>query len=299
MRLIKRPGKFVFFLLAVLAFTGNFFIGSSAPLFTAMMTILPVIGLGAAIYFEDENPEPIKTVLKIFAIGTLTIPLTYLFHYLLSLFIAIDTTPFRQAFFSAATVEELSKWTIFMLFVRKLKDYDEPFDAVVYACTIGLSFACIENILYVARLGSDVVFSRAIFAVPGHFFDGVIMGYFLGKARFNKSWLKPYYYVMSVLGPLLAHGTYDFLLMVNNGVNEIVSIVLLLVFLWFDYKLWGFAVKLLGKMRMDTAQFHAEESKEDFAPDNESDDTELIDLTNEDDTIQDDSTIVIEEDDRE
>ncbi|MCQ2384467.1 MAG: PrsW family glutamic-type intramembrane protease [Paludibacteraceae bacterium] len=258
MRVIKRPGKFVFFLLIAFAFLGHQLIGINSPLYTLLMTVFPVIFLGVAIYLEDDNPEPFKTIMKIFAAGFLTIPLTLLLHWLFSFFIDLETTPFRNAYLGAGMVEELAKWTIFMLFVTKQKDFDEPFDAVVYAAIIALSFACLENFLYVfgSENGIEIAYSRAVFAVPGHFFDGIIMGYFLAKAFFKDSLLKPLYFILSLIAPMLAHGTYDFILMSNEETNEALSVFLIIGFLWFDYKLWGVAVKLLGKLRQDNKAFH-------------------------------------------
>lgn len=258
MRVIKRPGKLVFLLLIAFAFLGHQLIGIDSPLYTLLMTVFPVIFLGVAIYVEDDNPEPVKTIMKIFAAGTLTIPLTFILHWIVGLFLDIESTPFRTAFLAAGMIEEFSKWTIFMLFVRKLKDFDEPFDAVVYASIIALSFACVENFLYVfgSENGIELAYGRAVFAVPGHFFDGIIMGYFLAKAFFKDSWAKPFYFLFSLVTPMLAHGTYDFILMANDGTNEAISIFLHIGFLWFDYKLWGVAVKLLGKLRQDNKVYH-------------------------------------------
>ncbi|MDO4191015.1 MAG: PrsW family glutamic-type intramembrane protease [Bacteroidales bacterium] len=231
------------------------------------MTVLPVLSLGLAIYFEDEHPEPIKTVLKVFALGTLSIPITLLLKFIVSLFFDIESTPFRQAFFSAGVIEEFSKWLIFMLFVWRRKEFDEPFDAIVYTGIIALAFACIENFMYVFSNSVEVAYLRAIFAVPGHFFDGVTMGYFLAKARFHQhaKWRN---FILSLLFPILLHGCYDYILMLGNQLsqefNEHIYIIFLILFLWFDYKLWGIAVKFLGRLKIDNNIYHQEQVLNEF-----------------------------------
>ena len=76
-----------------------------------------------------------------------------------------------------------------MIVIWRNKNFNEPFDGIVYACFIGLGFAGIENIMYV--FGNDTVggalttgVMRALLSVPGHFLFAVIMGYFLGPFPF-------------------------------------------------------------------------------------------------------------------
>ena len=79
-----------------------------------------------------------------------------------------------------------------------------------------MGVACLENILYVLGNGIKTGLIRAVTAVPGHAYDGIIMGYFLAQAKvgsinknmgiFRKNIL------LSILLPTLAHTMYDALL---------------------------------------------------------------------------------------
>lgn len=256
-----RPSKTLFIILVLAAFCGADLLQITDPLFTGFMICLPVVILGGLIYFHDENREPFRQVLRVFALGMLSVPLTLGIHYAIKLTgLDLVSTPFRQAFFSAAMIEEFSKLCIFMWVVWRMKDFDEPFDAMVYACFIALGFAFVENILYVAKGDISVAFMRAVFAVPGHFFDGMIMGYFLAKARFGRNPnMKIPFIIIGLLAAIIAHGTYDFILMYSSTLNNSFSYVLTGVFIVFDYKLWGFSLNLLNKLQDQNATFHTQQ----------------------------------------
>jgi len=75
-----------------------------------------------------------------------------------------------------------------------------------------LGFATVENVLYVLSGGAGVGALRAALAVPSHAFDGVVMGYFLGEAKFARSDAAGN--LISALGlalAVVAHGLYDFI----------------------------------------------------------------------------------------
>ena len=71
----------------------------------------------------------------------------------------------------------------------------------------------IENILYVFEHGIEVGFLRAFTAVPAHGIFGILMGYFMGKAKFSKNRFKNNYF--GLLIATLFHGTYDFFLFLD------------------------------------------------------------------------------------
>lgn len=76
--------------------------------------------------------------------------------------------------------------------------------------------------------------SRAIFAIPGHFFFGVIMGYFVSLAFFASRTRasRARYLVLAYLVPMVCHGIYDSILMIQ-GVGPEISAILTVVFLFF------------------------------------------------------------------
>jgi RsiW-degrading membrane proteinase PrsW (M82 family) len=73
-----------------------------------------------------------------------------------------------------------------------------------------MGFAMVENLIYVFQGGLEVALIRAFTAVPAHATFGILMGYFMGKAKFNGKRIAD-----NLIGLALAvlfHGTYDFFL---------------------------------------------------------------------------------------
>jgi RsiW-degrading membrane proteinase PrsW (M82 family) len=132
--------------------------------------------------------------------------------------------------------------------LRNNRHFDERLDGIVYAVCVSLGFAGLENVLYI--IGDtewmSVALSRAIFAVPGHFCYGVVMGYFYSLARFSSA-NRQFYLTMAIVAPILLHGIYDAILFVMDTTPEWLSIVLMLVFLVFCFYLWKTASKAIKK----------------------------------------------------
>lgn len=221
------------------------------------LSVLPVVLLMVFIYRQDKyQKEPIKSLAKAFIGGVLAIPLDLLLVGFINRAWMSDTV-FYNAFWEAGIPEELSKFLIFMVFIWRDKNFDEYMDGIVYASFIGLGFACVENIMYVfsasteslqSGLGTGVV--RALLSVPGHFLFGVIMGYFLALAKFNKE--KRLVNLMSgLLLAMLAHGLFDWMLMISS-ILPLVGGIIYIVFLWADIKLWKLGLKYIRKQQQNS-----------------------------------------------
>lgn len=236
------------------------------------IAILPVAGLLIFIYFQDKyQKEPIKSLLKAFFGGWLAvvmdIGLVTTIDYSIGHFPILPNTVFYDSFLTAAIPEELCKFLIFMIFIWRDKNFDEYFDGIVYASFIGLGFACVENIEYVFIYGFGTGVSRALFAVPGHFLFGVLMGYFLSLAKFTPEKRKKYIF-LGLLFAIIAHGLYDWLLMFVDRLSNLgsdfaylVSGIVYQAFLAGDVLLWIFGMKLVRKHQRNSRQ-QAEETFE-------------------------------------
>lgn len=236
------------------------------------IAILPVAGLLIFIYFQDKyQKEPIKSLLKAFFGGWLAvvmdIVLVTTIEFSIGLFPILPDTVFYDSFLTAAIPEELCKFLIFMIFIWRDKNFDEYFDGIVYATFISLGFACVENIEYVFMYGFGAGVSRALFAVPGHFLFGVLMGYFLSLAKFTPEKRKKYIF-LGLLFAIIAHGLYDWLLMFVDRLSNIgsdfayvVSGIVYQAFLAGDVLLWIFGMKLVRKHQRNSLQ-QAEENAE-------------------------------------
>lgn len=139
-------------------------------------------------------------------------------------------------------------------FLRKNRYFDEKMDGIVYAVCVSLGFAALENIMYLfsnVETFLSVGIARAIFAVPGHFCFGILMGYYYSFAKFypkapekNK--------VLILVAPIIVHGLYDSILFIIN-VTPAISGVLLIVFLVFCHKMWKYGSQRIEEHLMRDA----------------------------------------------
>lgn len=189
--------------------------------------LLPALVLVFYIYRQDSvNPEPIRVMLKGVFFGVLSAFIAIIYGLLIDpvawLGLSPDTTEgaFATAFLEAAVPEECAKLFMLWLLLRRNPYYDESIDGIVYAVCVGMGFAGFENVLYL--LGNldalaAVGITRALFAVPGHFFYAVLMGYFVSRAHFcTRFFNRNYFRLLAILVPIVLHGIYDALLMVAN-----------------------------------------------------------------------------------
>ena len=221
-----------------------------------LSALIPAIALLGYIYWRDrKSPEPLKQLLKATAWGVLAIPLTLVIVYPLQ-WIGIIPDEFTtisgaiyDAFMSAAIPEEFSKLLLLWLFLRKNPYFDERMDGIVYAVCVSLGFAGLENILYVVmnQEWASVALSRAIFAVPGHFCFGVVMGYFYSLAKFEPQH-RTRYSALALIAPIVAHGIYDSLLFIMQVyIPSWLESILLLAFLVFCFYLWKWASRSIKR----------------------------------------------------
>jgi RsiW-degrading membrane proteinase PrsW (M82 family) len=227
------------------------------------IAILPVIVLMVFIYRQDKyQKEPIKSLAKAFIGGLIAVPLDILLVSLVNVILGktfIANTVFFSAFLEAGIPEELSKFLIFMIFIWRDKNFDEYFDGIVYATFIGLGFACVENIEYVFMYGFSTGIVRALISVPGHFLFGVVLGYFLSMAKFHPEKRGTYLW-SGLLLAMLAHGLFDWLLMISDGLGPAIGGIIYIVFIWGDIKLWKLGLKYIGKQQ-ENSRLQAEEAK--------------------------------------
>ena len=220
-----------------------------------LTALLPVAILVFYIYRKDKNlPEPTGQLVKAFFYGVISAPSSFFISIplgMMGLYLVEDTTVLgsvSSAFFGAAIPEESAKLFVLWLVLRKNPFFDEKMDGIVYAVCVSLGFAAFENILYLfsdteSFLSIGIV--RAIFAVPGHFCFGILMGYYYSIAKFYpKSSIKNK--ILVLLAPIIVHGLYDSILFVMN-VTPIISGLLLIVFLVFCHKMWKYSSQRIEK----------------------------------------------------
>lgn len=178
------------------------------------LALAPGTAIGIYIYLKDKHErEPLMLLLISFFYGILSTIVTLVISQPLSMLLmareSTVVTQFVEAFFKVALVEEFSKFIFVRFILFNNKNFNEPFDGIVYAVMVSMGFATLENVIYVFNYGFATGILRMFTAVPAHATFGVLMGYFLGKAKFshNKKFM---YSVMGLFTATLFHGAYDY-----------------------------------------------------------------------------------------
>jgi protease PrsW len=184
------------------------------------LALAPGIAIGLYIYLKDKHErEPIGLLLLSFLYGALSTLITLLVSWPLSAYVVIDKESLADqavnAFFVVALVEELSKFIFVRFVLYPNKNFNEPFDGIVYALMVSMGFATLENILYTFQYGMATGVVRMFTAVPAHATFGILMGYFLGLAKFThrREFL---YSLVALLVATLFHGAYDYFWFINH-----------------------------------------------------------------------------------
>ena len=178
------------------------------------LALAPGLAIMLYIYLKDKHErEPIGLLIMSFIYGlasacvTLFIsgPINSLVSYRLDNII----DQFNNAFFNVAFVEEFSKFIFIRFILYYNKNFNEPFDGIVYAVMVGMGFATFENVIYVWEYGFVTAVLRMFTAVPAHATFAILMGYFIGKARFSHKNVFMYSF-FSLLVATFYHGAYDY-----------------------------------------------------------------------------------------
>ncbi|WP_397362958.1 PrsW family intramembrane metalloprotease [Olleya sp. R77988] len=184
------------------------------------LALAPVAIIIIYIYYKDKyEKEPKRLLLISFLLGAIvSIIITTILYSFFDLYIPLQDKlsvweQFKQAFFVVGFSEELSKYLIVLLFAQQHKEFNEPFDGIVYAVMVSMGFAATENIMYVTQSGAATGVVRAFTAIPAHATFGILMGYFMGKAKFAPN--KLYLNLLGLFFAILFHGAYDFFLFIE------------------------------------------------------------------------------------
>ena len=215
-----------------------------------LLAALPVFGVLYYVNKKDLVKEPRSLLRKIFIYGCLSSVSVLFLEMFMDYFVPVDgiTNPgqmFTNVFLGIALIEEGMKLSGVMLLAMKNAEFDCRYDAIVYCVYSSLGFAFVENFLYVMSSTANVggvlttVIGRAIFSIPGHAMFGVIMGYFIGKAKEAKIKKSAGYagnVVLALVMPMLVHTIYDWALMMStasgylgNDANSVLYIALFIL----------------------------------------------------------------------
>jgi RsiW-degrading membrane proteinase PrsW (M82 family) len=206
-----------------------------------VLAIAPAVALFFFFYFRDKyRKEPLGVLLATFGLGAASLVPAVITSLSLQKLTGwrSDTPSLLHAFLGAmiivGLVEEGAKFLVVRFYAYHRPEFDEPYDGIMYSVMAALGFATVENILYVVSNGAGTGVMRALIAMPSHAFDGVLMGYFLGEAKFARSdragnWLTALGFGLAVT----AHGLYDFIVFsLDKAPLLVVSLLTMVVLFW-------------------------------------------------------------------
>ena len=186
------------------------------------LAVAPGIAVCLFIYsLTKYNREVIRYLVIAFILGMVaTLPALVI----QTISVDVRNDPFRHpilsylwyAFVVVALSEEGSKYLVLRFYAYPKAVFKEPFDGVVFAVMIGMGFATVENIEYVIKFGLETGVSRFFLAIPAHAAFAVLMGYPVGRAKFEKGrswWLMG----RGLLVAVLFHGSFDFFLFLQQS----------------------------------------------------------------------------------
>lgn len=207
-----------------------------------ILAICPVLAFLFWIKLKDKyESEPIKILFKYFLLGIIVSIIAFFIEERLILndFFIGQTYNFYLSFIVAGLVEEGLKFLVLFVFLIKEKEFDEKLDGIIYSIFLALGFACIENILYIIYEEENLVYQvsimRAIISIPAHICFSTTMGYYLSKYKFESAKIKKrQYLIISFLFPIVFHGAFDFILMIDKKWSIIIFMVYLTFLLKFN-----------------------------------------------------------------
>lgn len=188
------------------------------------LALAPSVMIFMIFYLRDKyDREPWGLLLKTFILGGIVIiPVgvleTWLFEWWgVSLYDQGSlVASFLSMIFLVALVEELAKFIVVRGYAWKNPAFNEPYDGIMYTVMASLGFATVENILYVLQSGEFVAWLRAFLTVPMHALSAVIMGYFIGVAKYGKNAKEKSMLYNGLFIAILMHGTFNFFISSNE-----------------------------------------------------------------------------------
>ncbi len=198
------------------------------------LAIAPGLALFSYFYLRKQiAKEPSRTLFHTFIYGAMmTFPILFIQH------VFEEENVFSHVFFRdvlfTSGLEEFFKWLILLLAIYRHVEFKDAYDGILYGASISLGFATVENILYLFTYGTDIAFMRALLPVSSHALFGVVMGYYIGKAKFATISNKNLMLLLALLAPYFLHFIYNGIFLVRKF-----SLYIMVPFMLF---LWWFAL---------------------------------------------------------
>lgn len=198
------------------------------------LAIAPGLALFSYFYLRKQIAnEPSRTLFHTFIYGAMmTFPILFIQHVFEEESI-FSNVFFRDVVFTSG-LEEFFKWLILLIAIYRHVEFQDAYDGILYGASISLGFATVENILYLLTYGTNIAFVRALLPVSSHALFGVVMGYYIGQAKFASTSKVNIYLFLAFLAPYSLHFIYNGIFLVRE-----LSLYLMVPFMLF---LWWFGL---------------------------------------------------------
>lgn len=224
------------------------------------LAVLPVIRLCNYVNEKDTQKESPFVLRRFFLLGILSTIPAYLIEKYMSTVLQPDSIVFENGGYIAlfvnvllgvGIVEEVCKYVIVLFLGYNNQEFNQTYDIVVYSVYTSLGFACFENIMYSLEGGITTALMRMFTAVPGHACFGVMMGYYLSKAKIlqlkGKNVGEIVYKIFALIIPSILHAIYDSLVMAETDSYFLIWIVYVVILFVISYR----KVNELAKNNLD------------------------------------------------
>lgn len=204
-----------------------------------IVALLPVLLFLIWIYKKDKyNKEPIKDLVKFYIIGVMISFVAIVIERKLVDFNVFEGiySQLYLSFLVAGTTEEFLKAIVLTIVLFKDNKFNEKIDGIIYSVVLSLGFASIENIIYLFYETENLIYQvgilRSVIAIPGHIMFGIMMGYYISKAKFSDTKSEKINNIFkAIIIPIILHAIFDFILMIG----ERWSIILFIVYIGLLY----------------------------------------------------------------
>ncbi|GAK06625.1 LOW QUALITY PROTEIN: hypothetical protein JCM19038_328 [Geomicrobium sp. JCM 19038] len=200
----------------------------------ALLSLASAPALALLTYFylrNDYGSANWKNIIRSFVTGMLIVFPIMAIQFALTEE-GVFTSRLSDVFVKTAFIEEFFKWFFLLVTMYRFKTWSVKYDGIVYSVALSLGFATLENFFYLLSEGVHTAFGRALFPVSGHALFGVIMGYYLGNARYMIDGKKKKMVSLRIACPYFLHGTFN--LMLTYTQDWMVGIIILfMIFLWW------------------------------------------------------------------
>jgi RsiW-degrading membrane proteinase PrsW (M82 family) len=201
------------------------------------LALTPIIIIVIFIYFQDKyEKEPIRFLLLTFFLGAISvipaIVIETAYEELFNFTRGVNLIrTILYSYIGVGLTEEFCKFIVLRWIIYKNKHFNEPMDGVVYAVMVSMGFAAIENTVYVLTSHDPITTAiyRSLTAVPAHASFAVIMGLYVGLARFSVKRKRTKLLTYSIVGSAFAHGTYNVFLFVECYYCPIFTFIALII----------------------------------------------------------------------